>query len=94
LLDNYSARIWSGLVADYHKRRWELWLRHLPQALGDRAAAQSVLDSELRALAESFIHTPTPDRPGGDVRAVTRDVLARYGDEFLARKGVAHHGVH
>ncbi len=94
LLDNYSARIWSGLVADYHKRRWELWLRHLPQALGDRAAAESILDSELRALAESFIHTPTLDRPGGDVRAVTRDVLARYGDEFLALKGVAHHGVH
>lgn len=96
LLDNYSARIWSGLVAGYHKRRWELWLRHLPQALvpDTRAAAQAVLDAELRALAETFIHASTPDRPGGDVRAVTRDVLARYGDEFRALKGVAHHGVH
>lgn len=96
LLDNYSARIWGGLVAGYHKRRWELWLRHLPQALepDGRDAAQAVLDAELRALAEAFIHTATPDLPGGDARAVTRAVLARYGDEFLALKGVDHREVY
>lgn len=92
-LDNYSARIWSGLVAGYHKRRWELWLRFLPQALAPagRAAAQSLLDNELRRLAETFIATGAPDdRAGGDVREVTQRVLARYGNEFLTLKGVRH----
>jgi alpha-N-acetylglucosaminidase len=94
-LDNYSARIWSGLVAGYHKRRWQLWLRFLPQALapGGRAAAQSLLDTELRRLAETFIASGVPDdRAGGDVREVAQRVLARYGDEFLTLKGVRHAG--
>lgn len=83
-LDNYSARLWSGVVAGYLKRRWELWTRHLPQALvpGERVAAQTALDTGLRALAEEFLATGAPEPPGGDVRAVTRDVLARYGEEF------------
>jgi alpha-N-acetylglucosaminidase len=89
LLDNYAARIWSGLAGGYLKRRWELWLRFLPEALtpDGRAAAQARLDEQLRRLAEAFIADGTPARPGGDVHEVAGRVLARYGDEFLALKG-------
>jgi alpha-N-acetylglucosaminidase len=85
-LDDYSARIWSGLVAGYHRRRWEHWLRLLPQALdpGRRTAAQAALDAELERLAESFVaNGPSRRDPGGDARAAARRVLDRYGDEFL-----------
>jgi alpha-N-acetylglucosaminidase len=86
-LHDYSARLWSGLVRGYYKRRWELWLRHLPQALepGGRDAAQSTLDAALDALAADFIaHGPASEAVPGDVRAVAAGVLDRYGDEFLA----------
>jgi alpha-N-acetylglucosaminidase len=85
-LDDYSARIWSGLVAGYYRRRWELWLRLLPQALDPdrRTAAQSALDAELERLADEFIATgPSHREPPGEVRSVARRVLDRYGDEFL-----------
>ncbi|HEX6358345.1 alpha-N-acetylglucosaminidase TIM-barrel domain-containing protein [Actinophytocola sp.] len=93
-LDNYSARIWSGLVGGYLKRRWELWARFLPRALDPEglAEAQSALDESLRDLAEEFIATGPASREPGDVVAVTEHVLARYGDEFCSRKGT--HNVH
>ena len=80
-LDDYSARIWSGLVGGYLKRRWELWLRHLPSTV-DRQAA---LDADLRDLAERFIADgPVSEPPGTEVRTAARRVLGRYGDEFRA----------
>jgi alpha-N-acetylglucosaminidase len=80
-LDNYAARLWSGLVSGYLKRRWELWLRHLPDG-------QDALDEALRRLAAEFIATgPPPSAPPGDTRAVAASVLARYRAEFLALKG-------
>jgi len=90
LLDNYSARIWSGLVGGYLKRRWELWSRFLPRALepGGHADAQAALDASLRDLANAFIADgPGAERDAGDTHAVADRVLARYGDEFLALKG-------
>lgn len=87
-LDDYSARVWSGLVGGYYRRRWELWLRFLPQALDPdrRAASQQALDAELRRLAEEFIAAGPPAVTGAhsDVRAAARHVLDRYGDEFRA----------
>ena len=98
-LDDYSARIWSGLVGGYYRRRWELWLRFLPEALDAdrRVAAQAALDAELRRLADDFIAAgpaasagpadvagPADAAGPGDVRAAARLVLDRYGDEFRA----------
>jgi alpha-N-acetylglucosaminidase len=84
-LHDYSARIWSGLVGGYHKRRWELWLRHLPLTPDGHAAAQAALDADLRQLAERFIaRGPADGPPGTDVRTAARDVLHRYGAEFRA----------
>jgi alpha-N-acetylglucosaminidase len=86
-LDNYSARMWSGLVRGHLKRRFELWLRFLPQALDPqrRAPAQAALDAELDRLAEDFITHGAPSaEPGGEVRTVARRVLDRYGSEFRA----------
>jgi alpha-N-acetylglucosaminidase len=90
LLDNYSARIWGGLVGGYLKRRWELWARFLPEALtpDGRKAAQAALDEALHTLADEFIANG-PDNPvAGDVITVVKHVLAQYGDEFLYLKGM------
>jgi alpha-N-acetylglucosaminidase len=85
-LDDYAARIWSGLVGGYHKRRWELWLRHLPLEPGGRAAAQAALDADLRELVERFIAEGPAVAASGDrdVRTASREVLGRYGAEFRA----------
>jgi alpha-N-acetylglucosaminidase len=97
-LDDYSARVWSGLIGGYHRRRWELWLRNLPQALipDRRAAAQAALDADLRRLAEEFIaFGPTgPEHPATDPRTAARQVLHRYGAEFRAlnEEGDMHGG--
>ncbi len=89
-LDDYSARIWAGLVGGYHKRRWELWLRHLPGALdpAGRAAAQDALDAELRDLADTFIaHGLISNGPASsDLHVLTALLLKRYGNEFRALK--------
>jgi alpha-N-acetylglucosaminidase len=92
LLDNYSARIWSGLVSGYLKRRWELWLKFLPWALspGGLNAASIALSDDLRHLAFSFIRNGPAARDGGDTREVAARMLAKYGDEFLALKGEGH----
>jgi alpha-N-acetylglucosaminidase len=62
-LDDYSARLWSGLVRGWYKRRYELWLRFLPEALdpAGRAGAQAALDAELGRLSEAFL----AEGPGG-----------------------------
>jgi alpha-N-acetylglucosaminidase len=61
-LDNYAARIWHGLVRDYYKRRWELWLHFHPQPTAPDHpphAAQAALDAGLARLAEEFIASRT-----------------------------------
>lgn len=92
LLDNYSVRIWSGLVSGYLTRRWELWSQFLPRALepGGRADAQAELDAALRDLANTFIAEGpgAAERSDGDTHTVAARLLARYGDEFLALKGI------
>lgn len=97
-LDNYSTRLWAGLVGGYLKRRWELWLRHLPRALSPdgRAEAQAALDGALRELAAEFIASgpPVPSPPPGDTRGVAARILDRYRAEFLTLKGTAHRAVH
>ncbi|WP_173085351.1 alpha-N-acetylglucosaminidase [Phytohabitans rumicis] len=97
-LDDYAARVWSGLVGGYYKRRWELWLRLLPGALdpAGRAAAQHALDAELRRLADAFIAIgPTTTTDAATVTAAAARVLDRYGDEFRSlKKGTAARGVH
>jgi alpha-N-acetylglucosaminidase len=89
LLDNYSARLWSGLVSGYLKRRWELWLWFLPKALdpATRDDAQASLDNALRNLAEVFIADGPPPRDAGVTHEVAARLLAKYGEEFLAMKG-------
>jgi alpha-N-acetylglucosaminidase len=95
LLDDYSARLWSGLVRGWYKRRYELWLRFLPEALDParRAGAQAALDAELGRLAAEFLAEgpagggPAADDPPGDVCTAARHVLERYGEEFRALGG-------
>ncbi|GIJ64247.1 alpha-N-acetylglucosaminidase [Virgisporangium aurantiacum] len=86
-LDDYSARIWGGLVGGYHRRRWELWLTYLPRALDPdgRPAAQEALDAELDRVTQAFITDGSAYRSdGADVRTTAALVLDRYGEEFSA----------
>ena len=83
-LDDYSARLWSGLVV-YYADRWHRWARLQPLP-GDG----SVLEEQLQQLEQAFLDhgPPTGTAPaGGDVVDVSRRLLQRYADVFTAAAG-------
>ncbi len=88
-LDDYASRLWSGLVGDYYRARWELWAAGLERAATDPAgpAGASVwLDRALLAREEAFLEhglargaSRAPGRADGDVVTRSRALLDRYG---------------
>ncbi|MFE1165690.1 alpha-N-acetylglucosaminidase TIM-barrel domain-containing protein [Nocardiopsis sp. NPDC058789] len=81
VLDDYAARLWSGLVGGYHRPRWAAWSRGLPRALSDRSAASAELDRELTGIAERFLAEGAPPVPVPQEGVVARSrlLLDRYG---------------
>lgn len=74
-LDDYSARLWAGMMR-YYRDRWTLWsqLQHDPERLEDALCAR-----EEQFLRDGARHHP----PFGDVVAVSRTLLNRYAEPFL-----------
>lgn len=74
-LDDYSARLWAGMMG-YYRDRWKLWseLHHDPERLEDALRAR-----EEQFLREGAGHHPPP----GDVVAVSRTLFDRYAEPFL-----------
>ncbi|NDL56202.1 alpha-N-acetylglucosaminidase [Phytoactinopolyspora mesophila] len=76
LLDDYSGRVWSGLVGGYYRHRWALWAGGLKAAAdADPAAgtAAADLDMGLRELADSFIRNGPRMLPPAGVQDTTRE---------------------
>ena len=88
-LDDYASRLWSGLVGDYYRSRWELWGQGLERAATEpsgSAEASAWLDRALLAREEAFLEHGSdqgephpPAGPGGDVVTRSRELLDRYG---------------
>src|SRR5699024_608767 len=81
-LDDYSARLWSGLVG-YYRHRWSCWAALHPVAPAD----EPLLEEQLQAIERDVLThgPPAPaspaDRPGATL-TVSRRLLERYRDFF------------
>lgn len=77
-LDDYSARLWSGLVA-YYADRWHCWARLHPIAPADEPR----LEEQLQTLERAFLADgPRGGSSGGDVVTVSRRLYETYADFF------------
>jgi alpha-N-acetylglucosaminidase len=78
-LDDYSARIWHGLVGSYYRRRWAAWARRLGDA--DPAALRHDLDEIWQGfMADGAAESPSPT---STLPTAARELLARFGATFL-----------
>ena len=92
-LDDYSARLWSGLVG-YYRDRWSCWAAMHPITPGD----EPLLEDQLQAIEEDFLtYGPRTDQAAdpaaagpahrsagtaADTLTVSRRLLERYSDFF------------
>lgn len=79
-LDDYAARLWSGLVGDYYRSRWESWGTGLSEALTDPEGAAVRLEYRLNEHSERFLrrglaYTPPPTE---STLVRSRHLLERY----------------
>ncbi|MDH6573864.1 hypothetical protein M2160_008971 [Streptomyces sp. SAI-117] len=73
VLAEYATRSWAGLVGDYYRSRWALWLDEVRQTLV--GGKTQPVDWYARADQWSRAHTVYPDRPSGDPRSAAAAVL-------------------
>lgn len=80
-LDDYAARLWSGLVGGHHRVRWRLWGRLLPEALTEPERASARLADRLGDHAERFLRQGPEPRPAPteSTLALSRRLLDHYG---------------
>lgn len=87
-LDDYAAKIWSGLVR-YYRSRWDAWCTLLPRALDPkgRAGADEDLARTLQALSETFLRDGPSSSAAESVIEVTRHLLHTYSNELAVAAG-------
>lgn len=80
-LDDYAARLWSGLVGGHYRVRWELWGGLLPQALTEPERAAARLSDRLSDHADRFLRHGPPARPAPteSTLVLSRRLLDHYG---------------
>lgn len=84
-LDDYSGRLWSGLVA-YYAGRWRCWAQLHPVT----PAEEPRLEEQLQSLERAFLADGPPAGTGaeeGDVVTVSRRLLQTYADSFISAGG-------
>ncbi|CAN5583282.1 alpha-N-acetylglucosaminidase [soil metagenome] len=83
VLDDYAGRVWHGLVGDYYRARWTLWLEHA--AAGFPPGERGTLERALDEVSARVINDGVRDRPrdGAELAALLRTGLDRFGSVFL-----------
>lgn len=83
-IPDYANRQWSGLLRDFYRHRWEMWLNALNDSLAtgkpvDEAAVRhQIRDWELAWTRE---HNRYPTKPVGDVVEVSAEMFSRYATD-------------
>ncbi|MFF9490139.1 alpha-N-acetylglucosaminidase TIM-barrel domain-containing protein [Streptomyces sp. NPDC014676] len=73
VLDAYANRSWAGLVGDYYRSRWALWLDEVRATLVGEATKP--VDWYVQADRWNRADTTYPERPSGDPRQAAAAVL-------------------
>lgn len=85
VLRDYACRQWSGMVNNFYRPRWELFHRHLDDALAaGRPFDETAFTKAMFALEQRFSgrHDRDPDRPRGDSVRISRRLWEKYHDAF------------
>ncbi|WP_236795067.1 alpha-N-acetylglucosaminidase [Amycolatopsis sp. GM8] len=73
VLAEYATRSWAGLVGDYYRSRWALWLSEVRATL--TGGPTRPIDWYAEADRWNGADTTYPDRPNGDPRTAAAAVL-------------------
>ncbi|MBI4582065.1 MAG: alpha-N-acetylglucosaminidase [Planctomycetes bacterium] len=89
-LDGYARKHWAGLVADFYRERWRLFLRRMDEALAaGRAFDGDAFEKECQTWDDGWTRSTNayPVEPAGDSVAIAGQLLAKYWDELTTRPG-------
>lgn len=78
VLSDYANRTWSGLVGNFYKHRWQIWLDALNsnKPFNEAAVREDILKWELEWVKQT---TPRfPAKPSGDVVSISRRLYKKY----------------
>ncbi len=81
-LRDYASRQWSGMLTGFYLERWELFAKHLDQALASNQPFNSdAFHKEMFAFEEQWAEAPdrSPPNARGDSISLARRLWAKYG---------------
>jgi alpha-N-acetylglucosaminidase len=81
ILFDYAAKQWAGLLRDFHRGRWKLFLHRLQASLAnDTPWDPEAWNSEIRAWEDAWTHKTDayPAEPEGDSIVVALRLLEKY----------------
>jgi alpha-N-acetylglucosaminidase len=78
VLSDYANRTWSGLVGNFYKHRWQIWLDALNsnKPFNESAVREDILKWELEWVKQTTPRFPT--KPSGDVVSLSRRLYEKY----------------
>ena len=80
-LEDYANKMWGGMVNDYYKPRWKLFVSYLVDALSHGTPfahhkfRDALFDQEVKW---TFYNNTFPDRPVGDTLAIAKKLHLKY----------------
>lgn len=83
-INDYSSRSWAGLVKNYYKRRWEIYLGNLRAKLQGSGNGSYTGGSFEQAFRSDFALTFSP-ATAGDAVTVARSIRQELGADFHAQ---------
>jgi len=95
-LTDYAHRDRAGLVRDYYKKRWQLFVEKLRNTIGtDQAIDMDAFNKEIASMEWKWAHSHNPysDQPKGDALALVRKLAPKYiaiqSDKKIIKKELA-----
>lgn len=96
-LEDYANKMWGGMVNDYYKPRWKLFVSYLVDALshGTPFAHHKFRDALFEQEVEwTFYNNTFPDKPVGDTLAIAKKLHLKYrSDKTIILAGLPREGL-
>ena len=83
LLDDYSARAWSGLTGSYYRQRWSIFVDGLKNATKTGSLNETALSVEIRAFEKKWQYGGfESDLQSHGANASVKDVVSRVQEQW------------
>lgn len=80
-LTQYAYKLWSGLIADFYRPRWSMWLTALHEAVTNgKAFDQAAFTTSVEAWEEAWTWETNayPTEPTGDAATLSQQLYAKW----------------